>query len=350
MSARVTRHDFHLPLHLTRGMAIFLVVLGHALGPIQGSSIPGSVAAAVVTVIFSFHMPLFFFISGFVGTRVVLCTPQEVRQVIVRQFKRLMVVYFFYTAVAVVAKLMAANYVNRPIEWQTLLSVTFLYPYSNPLLDLWFLYALFMIQMLFIAFGVVGGIDCRKPTHAAVLCVVLLTANGLSRWLSMDTVLGIYAITKYALYFLGGFLVSCYDKTIQVWLRQYKGTVVRVGGLYLLYAFLFSDTLRASWLLSLLGAIIGIILAWACGIYLADTPGKLAGAMSQLSDHSYAIYLNEGFFQEAVKIVIMKLLSWHTLLVLPAGLLGGIFLPMLLSKFLLQKVIYFRRFALGDWR
>lgn len=345
-----TTPRFDLPLHLMRGMAIFLIVLTHALGALQDGSAIGVVSVAVTTAILSFTLPLFFFISGFVSVRIFHCSSQDVRQVIARQTQRLMAVYFFYTGVAIVAKLAAASYVNRPVELSTLSTTVLLYPYANPLLDLWFIYALFMIQMLFIALRVVAQVNYCQLWQAVTMLVLLGVANGFSRLISPDTILGLHAVARYALYFGLGFLASRCNHTLQDWLRQYQKPLLVAGCLYLLYAYFFPSTLRTSWSISLFGALMGILLVWTLAIYLAETPGKLTRAISQLAHYSYEIYLNEGFFQEAAKITIVKLLGWHTLLIFPSGLLTGLLIPIALSKFLFQKFAYLRRYALGDWR
>ena len=46
-----------------KGFLIFLVVLGHAIEKFQGKSL--MISGSIYSVIYSFHMPAFIFISGF---------------------------------------------------------------------------------------------------------------------------------------------------------------------------------------------------------------------------------------------------------------------------------------------
>ena len=54
-------------IDLCRGFGILLVVLGHAL---KQTGETNSVFETVNAVIYSFHMPMFFFLSGFVAVKV----------------------------------------------------------------------------------------------------------------------------------------------------------------------------------------------------------------------------------------------------------------------------------------
>lgn len=54
-----------------RGIAIILVVIGHI---IQFNEIQGGMKSAVFNIIYSFHMPLFFLISGYIGYKTVKIT------------------------------------------------------------------------------------------------------------------------------------------------------------------------------------------------------------------------------------------------------------------------------------
>jgi fucose 4-O-acetylase-like acetyltransferase len=51
-----------------RGLAIILVVIGHI---IQFNGIQGGMKSSIFGVIYSFHMPLFFFISGYIGFKTI---------------------------------------------------------------------------------------------------------------------------------------------------------------------------------------------------------------------------------------------------------------------------------------
>lgn len=75
----------NLAIDIMKGIAIMLVVVGHS----------GYLPPSAVKFVFTFHMPLFFIVSGY------LYKPRPVKESLMKDFKRLMVPYFV-TCVAVI--------------------------------------------------------------------------------------------------------------------------------------------------------------------------------------------------------------------------------------------------------
>ncbi|WP_026606064.1 acyltransferase family protein [Methylocapsa acidiphila] len=65
-------------LDYTKGYAIILVVLGHTIGGLEkvGVVSPAGFYATLSDVIYTFHMPLFFFVSGFLSARLAAQPPR----------------------------------------------------------------------------------------------------------------------------------------------------------------------------------------------------------------------------------------------------------------------------------
>jgi len=356
---KIAKPSFNIPVHLMRGLAIFLVVLGHSLGPMEKADHTG-IAIAAIGLIFSFHMQLFFAISGFVGGRLFLCEPRDAGRVAVRQLKRMMVPYFFYTALAVIFKLAVSSFVNRPVDFRQLPSAVLVYPHDNPLVDLWFIYSLFVIQMLFLILHAVLGLDCRKRIHVGLLLIILVAAQAVVSWQrSSDLPLALNFVAKYAIYVFLGFLAGQHWERLESWLRRYAMAWLVFGLVYLVCAlsygrYLYPRGAEAHWLIlwptTFFYALTGIILATVSAIRLTDKRSFLMRPFAWLADYSYEIYLNGGFFQQAGMIVIVGILKLDARLLLPALLVLGILGPFLLTWCLYKRFIVFRRLAMGDWK
>ena len=124
-------------MNILKGIGILLVVLGH--------SFPDGVGSGNYRFlhqwIYSFHMPLFFLVSGFFAKRVFEITNfQEYIFLVKDKFKRLIVPYFILSFVAIPLKLILNRYALRPIDLHTLISQVFLYPLDNPIIFFWFIY------------------------------------------------------------------------------------------------------------------------------------------------------------------------------------------------------------------
>lgn len=129
-------------MDIAKGIAIILVVIGHA---IPDASTRNGIASPSLKIIFdliySFHMPLFFLISGyFVNT---LIAKEDVYTSIKKKFQRLMVPYIFVGLCYAPCKLLLSRFANDPFHlsnlWKMLIGI-------NPDGELWFLYSLFIIS------------------------------------------------------------------------------------------------------------------------------------------------------------------------------------------------------------
>ena len=129
-------------LDIAKGIAIILVVIGHAIPDATTAQGISSFALGILfSIIYSFHMPLFFLISGyFVDT---VSETVSRKQQIGKKFQRLMVPYLFVGLAYAPCKLLLSQYANAPFQvsnlWKMVIGV-------NPDGELWFLYSMFVIS------------------------------------------------------------------------------------------------------------------------------------------------------------------------------------------------------------
>ena len=65
---------YYNEINIARGIGILLVVLGHAL---KQTGVTDLAVNVLIEVIYSFHMPLFFVLSGFVSVKILAYTKRE---------------------------------------------------------------------------------------------------------------------------------------------------------------------------------------------------------------------------------------------------------------------------------
>jgi acyltransferase len=146
-----------------KGLGIFLVVLGHAL--------PGSDIAT--TVIWSFHMPLFFFLSGFTAKP---WTPGGTPS-LARGLKSLAVPYLFFSLVAITLWLASNDSLSSGTAWRDQLQ-QMAYGVSGPMehmrydIPLWFFTCLFSVRLLFAALTAV--VRAKSLQIVAILLLALI--------------------------------------------------------------------------------------------------------------------------------------------------------------------------------
>lgn len=110
-----SKKQYFNEINIMRGMAVLCVVIGHSFNPTKTPTILGFIKSFV----YCFHMPAFFFISGFLeGEK--RRSISEKKQAIVKKAKRLMVPYFFLTVVTAVLKLLFGAFARNPLNYSTL--------------------------------------------------------------------------------------------------------------------------------------------------------------------------------------------------------------------------------------
>ncbi len=132
-----------------RGLAIFLVVFGHSLNNIMDSSLVSDVPWTITYAqrwIYSFHMQLFFFLSGFFVYRSV--TRRNVVETVRDKALHLVVPYVFWSSLVVIAKAILPGFQNHPEDIENLKHM-----FSVPHGIQWFLYALFIFDMIYLLFA-----------------------------------------------------------------------------------------------------------------------------------------------------------------------------------------------------
>jgi fucose 4-O-acetylase-like acetyltransferase len=131
-------------LDVARGIGIILVVIGHALGGIIDSPIGDGATGLrqAFFVIYTFHMPLFFILSGALVARRVERDRAAFGQSLLVD---LVWPYFLWSVIQFSVIYMVGSLANRPIDalWPTFSAL----PY-NPISQFWFLYALFLLHGL----------------------------------------------------------------------------------------------------------------------------------------------------------------------------------------------------------
>lgn len=128
---------------IMKGIAILLVVLGHSV-PDQASAsgIASYPLYLMRTIIYSFHMPVFFFVAGYFMH---IPLKEGFQKFIKDKSIRLMVPYFTIGLLYFPFKLALSKFASQQIDpqdiWKIFIGI-------NPDGELWFLYCLFFISIL----------------------------------------------------------------------------------------------------------------------------------------------------------------------------------------------------------
>ena len=308
-------------LLILQGWAMLWVVVGHSfLGTVNEGPLWEN---ALVKFAYSFHMPLFMFVSGWLFYLTRLKSRElangggwNYNQIVKDKALRLLLPGLVFSIFAFVTKAVFPSEVARSAG----LSLgevfhSYLYPIENPLMELWFIVTLFWFFVIFPLWEVSLRND-KKMWLMVVLLIVLHFCHPNVQFLCLERVF------KYAIWFYLG-IVICKTGTIErvfnkvPWLTFFVGIVIYVLGYY-------TD--------SFITKIGGITLSIGFAL-LADK--YVPRLFFSFRNYTYQIFLMGIFAQVAIKILYR-----HITMPYVVGFLicfaAGLYIPVLVSRLVKQ--------------
>lgn len=313
-------------LLLLQGWTMLWVVIGHS--PLSVHAFASTFdadchewALCMKIIAYSFHMPLFIMISGYLFyiTRISKGTPYK--KTLVDKFIRLGVPYLFFTVLAFFMKVYVGG-VQRPVSLSlnSFLSA-FVWPFEGPLQEMWFVA---VILIYFSLLGLYRKIVNNK--YLSILC--LCCAVGLF-FVPVNDMSGIFAFNRavhFFIFFFLGMLFAAYNRLENMLKRT--GSIVTC---LILYTALFWVEGTQKEVIMLVVSLSGCFLFWG----LAHKVDAVISdnIFSSFRDYTYQIFLLGIFIQIGIKIIYDKLgLQGTYLYFYILCVLSGIYIPVLISK------------------
>jgi fucose 4-O-acetylase-like acetyltransferase len=127
-------------LDTARGIGILLVVYGHGARALPGILPHPATFRQIDEIVYAFHMPLFFLLAGLVSAK---SLDRSRAKYLKGKFVTVVYPYVLWSAVYWILEIVFAREVNSPIEPDAILLIGW-----KPIEHLWFLYTLFVCQMV----------------------------------------------------------------------------------------------------------------------------------------------------------------------------------------------------------
>ena len=177
-----------------KGIGILLVVLGHVLGGLMRAGIAeGEIWGDIFNIIYTFHMPLFFLLSGMFVERSVVS--KGVGSFVLSKIDTIAYPYFLWMIIQGVVLVFAASYTNgnSDVTWA---GVFDLFPAKD---QFWFLYDLFIMMMV--------SMLVLKFVPNPLMVMVILSAG---MYVTMADIASteLAKLSAYLIYFVMGMVVS----------------------------------------------------------------------------------------------------------------------------------------------
>nr|WP_166180530.1 acyltransferase family protein [Altererythrobacter segetis] len=127
-------------LDAARGIGIVLVVYAHGARALVDVLPFLGAFKAIDTLVYAFHMQLFFFLAGLVSVK---SLNQSRKSYLGRKFGTVIYPYVLWSAIYWLLETLFASRVNSPLDYDAILWI-----WLHPIEHLWFLYVLFFCQLL----------------------------------------------------------------------------------------------------------------------------------------------------------------------------------------------------------
>lgn len=311
---------------------ILLVCLGHSgfTEPIIMDSLNG-----LHSWIYSFHMPLFFLISGYLfsltNKSFVDIDPGKFLK---KKVLRLLVPYVVLGTVIYGIKYVFSSFSHADRDWSV---ANFFKMFVAPGCEgstmgyLWYVITLFVVFAIVVAFCIVR-VDLKK----IVWCVLVMLAAWTFFFMGPKVEwFNFMAVCQYLPYFVIGILYQRYEPKVQ--------TIVDSGGqlsLIVLAALtlvpLFVSIPLPNWILMPMKAIIGIMMSvQLCNLLLKSD--WVVNNIYPTSKYTYCIYLLSWFPQYAVKVGMMDIMHLHWAIAVASMFVAQLVVPVLVCM-LVDKV------------
>lgn len=307
-------------------IGIILVVFGHSFHEYPDGDYGRSLI--VYRMMYSFRMPLFMFVSGFLmlftmkqrGSRT-----RTWREFTANKLKRLMIPFVVVSAVAFVPRAIMSGMADEPIPFDFMYFLKSLVTNGNLVIPYyWFLQASFVLLVSVYALLVIS--DRFDVSRGVVLLVLTVAVGGLQflpiRW---PTFFSLNEVIRLGVYFAAGAAFSHYSEDIDRYLHWDSKRVF--VSLMLVWGALFFLVEGTSWIVvcSFFGIAMCISFVRILERYDITVLDHLMGA-------NYMIFLLSWFCNVATQQVLHHFVEmpWWVFTIL--SLVGGVYIPWLLYR------------------
>lgn len=311
---------------LSKAFGIILVVVGH----FTSSVYMPEYYIRMKNFIFSFHMPLFMVLSGFLFQMSLYKKPVKISVIpfLKKKFLRLMVPYFFISfAIAVVNFVIGWSMpVKRMVDWRYLLEI-FYTNVGGSAVFLWFMYTLFMIF-------VIAAICMRFKKGIVILGALSIALY----FIPMPQLFYLSFVHSFIVYFWGGMMLFLLMEKVKV---QTSAVHIAGSALILTLAFYFrawfpDDYIRQ--LLNLICGFAGSYLIVSVSHWLTEREdSKILMSLGKYSAYIYLLHMAGVYFIRVVyeKVGLLYPLTYGIALI--AAVIAGLVFPVLLTRYAIHK-------------
>ncbi|MBB1477107.1 acyltransferase family protein [Shewanella sp. SG41-3] len=297
-----------------KGIGIILVVYGHVMRGLYsaGFEFYGRFYELSDSIVYSFHMPLFFFLSGLFFYQTL--SNKGPKQLIFSKIDTLFYPYVVWSIFQGSIEAILSNYTNGNVTFSDVLSLLW-----APRAQFWFLYDLFFC---FVFFSVI--LNAQTKIRTIISFLFLITFYYILLNVSNDNTL----LLVYCIFFLFGVIYNFYFNKGYM---ESKLLLLIVSILFFISQYIYHFYYSLSYLdysiFSLLLAFVSVFFIVLLSLFLSKTKVKF---LSYLGGASMAIYLMHILAGSGVRVILGNIFGIESVVIhLILGLVAGLFFPLI---------------------
>ncbi len=298
-----------------KALGIILVVYGHVAKGLSNAGIEAQFKSfeTITSVIYSFHMPLFFFVSGFFFYNSLI--KRGGTKLILRKLDTVVYPYLIWSIFQGIIEVFLSNYTSGNVTYSEVFSLLWL-----PRAQFWFLYVLFVF---FSVPTIIFSIFSKKSVILLFLLSIILYVYPLNFSANL-----IFRLLKgYFVFFVFGIFFSLYFKVEQI-SNLFSLSLLTSG--FIISQYLFHATLGLHYsdigFESLLLALVSILFLVSLSSQISTLiPNKVLANIGKLS---MAIYILHTLASSGARIVLSHVANVHSFEIhIIVGCLAGLLIP-----------------------
>lgn len=292
------RNSGHKNILFLQFFGILLVVIGHS-----GFSGQAGWYTNLWTWIYTFHMPMFFSVSGYLwALGIEKKGEQQFGKTITGKAKRLLLPYLAIGLIVYPVKIILAEFTYRTpeVNFPEIVN-SFIYPWRHPIVFFWFL------PVLYLVFQISGVLLNKKRSHTwtAIVFAFSLAASIWVNWGNLynkiDDIFGLMTLAEHFVYFVTGYIFFWITRSGKLnFSNSGKVFAVIISLAIFIAIFLFQFEpfffeMRKVFAFS--GIIASYLLAYSMQSFTKY------GIVAKIGLYSYQVYLLSWFAQVAVRVI-----------------------------------------------
>lgn len=320
-----------LEIERAKGITIILVGLGHVIAR-QGPT-GNDWAIQMKELIYSFHMPLFMFLSGLIMfyTYKPIKSFNHYSKYVSKKFMRLMPAFLIFSVLVFAGKYFGGKFfhidngVSSLFEYFKILII----PQKSFSNYLWYIYVLFFLYAIFPI--LISGF---KSIIFIIIFSFLVSLSGI--FINYPALFSFELIVEYLFFFaLGGGVIAFYDKWL-LFIKKY--------GFYTLLLFATALFLRLN--IYIPKMLMGFLSIPAVYYLVCEAFFKNSKTLEVVGKYTFIIYLLNTMIIGVLKAVLFKFHDWnglHFLYYFPILAIGGIIIPIYIKKYIIIKIPFLNK-------